>query len=59
MLKLIIEHNVEIKTMEEQIEKFLKEKEQFIELDITTITVIPIIVSRTVGESTLATTESA
>jgi len=56
-IKLIIEQNVKIKTMEEKIEKFLKEKEKFTQLDIAPITVIPITVSKTIGESTSATVE--
>jgi len=41
LLKLIFEHNMQIKTMEEQIEKLLKEKEA---LQMTTmlVTTIPI-----------------
>jgi len=58
MFKLIIEQNVQIKTMNKRIEKFPKEKEKSTQLVIDPITTIHIIVSRTLGESTSATTKS-
>jgi len=56
MIKLIIEKNVQIKIMEEKIEKLLKEKEEYSQIAISPITTISIIVSRTAGESTSTTT---
>lgn len=52
MLKLIIEKNVQIKEMEEQMEKLLKEKEDVVKLAMNTITSIPIFVARTTEDST-------
>lgn len=51
MFKLMIEKNVQIKTMEEKIEKFLKEKEKFTQLVIAPIISIPITLSRTASTS--------
>lgn len=42
--------------MEDQIEKFLKEKEKFNQLAIAPITTIPITMSRTLEESTSTST---
>ena len=52
MLKLIIEKNVQIKEMEEQIEKLLKEKEEVGQLTIAPVTSIPITVAGTIDDLT-------
>lgn len=44
--------------MEEKIESLLKEKEKSTQVAIARITTIPITVTGTIGESTLATTKS-
>lgn len=52
MLKLIIEKNIQMKELEEQIEKLLKEKEEDAQLITSLVKTIPIVVVDTTGYST-------
>ena len=58
MLKQIIQHNIELKKMEEKIETLLKEKELSTQVIVGPIIAIPMIVVGTVGESTSEITKS-
>jgi len=56
MFKIFIEQNGQIKEMDTEIEKLLKEKEQSTQLVVIPLKVVPIIGTSIVGASTLVTT---
>ena len=58
MMKLIIENNIQIRKMEAEMEKMIKEKEQSQKMAIVPLDSIPISQLRTTGTTTAATSST-
>ena len=56
MLKLIMEENTQIKEMEVELERLVKEKEQTKPMEVIPLSVVPLIGFSTMTASTTATT---